>query len=451
MPGVGVGGLFANLFNPGLDERLAQHITPNPNPLAQQGQGAQPGTVDSLGNPRLPAPPPGSNLAPPASTQPDPVNASYAADLLKAYRGDQMAQGINQGLGEITAGFGTAQQQASKQAALARGGGVGDSLGALAGIQKMQDQTIQDNEHARFMGNAAVFAQTLSTSLGRPVSVQEATEIMNNKGLMDQFGQAAATNAQTTSTQKDADAATREWAKANPNATPQDIADYKANLIAGGMGGTDLETRQYLGERQAAIAAGQKDFPDFATWKAQKGAEATTLKTTAEEEAQNKVAAQKDYPTIDQTLSRSEEIIKKLLANKQATIDAINTMPSRKTGWWAANTPWGASEEIRTAAADLQTLMSTLAGSSLKDVKNVRNRMEFGALADSLTAGLKAGNTDAGIEDTLNGLLKKFDGTRAIAREQAGLPALEKKEDGGDGGGGAVKRRHYNEKGELVD
>ena len=37
MPGVGVGGLFANLFNPGLDDRLAQHVTPNPNPLAQQG------------------------------------------------------------------------------------------------------------------------------------------------------------------------------------------------------------------------------------------------------------------------------------------------------------------------------------------------------------------------------------------------------------------------------
>ena len=98
MPGVGVGGLLSGLFNPGLDDRLAQHITPNPNPLAQQGQPGQPGTVDSLGNrnpPIQPSGPPagpqGPNLAPAAVTAPDPVNASYAADLLKASRMDALS------------------------------------------------------------------------------------------------------------------------------------------------------------------------------------------------------------------------------------------------------------------------------------------------------------------------------------------------------------------------
>ena len=43
MPGVGVGGLFANLFNPGLDDRLAQHITPNPNPWPSKGVQPRPG------------------------------------------------------------------------------------------------------------------------------------------------------------------------------------------------------------------------------------------------------------------------------------------------------------------------------------------------------------------------------------------------------------------------
>jgi hypothetical protein len=95
--------------------------------------------------------------------------------------------------------------------------------------------------------------------------------------------------------------------------------------------------------------------------------------------------------------------------------------------------------------------MSTLAGEGLKNVKNVRNVREFNALADSLTAGLRPGNTDEGIETTLNDLLKKFGTTRAIAREQAGLPADEGKKDEPKGDGGTVKRRHYNEKGELVD
>ena len=111
--------------------------------------------------------------------------------------------------------------------------------------------TREDNEHARFMGSAATFAQTLSQSLGRPVSVEEATTIMNSPDLMKAFGTATGANATTTGTQKDAEAATREWAAANPKATPQQIADYKANLIAGGMGGSDLEQRQYLQEKQS--------------------------------------------------------------------------------------------------------------------------------------------------------------------------------------------------------
>ena len=136
----------------------------------------------------------------------------------------------------------------SKQAALRHGGGaVGDSLGDLAKMQGMQDQTIADNEHARFQANAAIFAQTLSQSLGRPVSVQEAMEIQNSPDLMKQISATVGANATTTGTQKDADAATRAWADAHPEATPKDIADYKANLIAGGMGGNDLETAPVLG------------------------------------------------------------------------------------------------------------------------------------------------------------------------------------------------------------
>jgi hypothetical protein len=202
-------------------------------------------------------------LAPPAVTQPDPVNSSYAADLMRYDRMNKLSDDLNRNIQGVAAGFGTAQQQASKQAALGAGGGVGDSLGALAKIQGMQDQTVADNEHARFMGSAATFAQTLSQSLGRPVSVQEATEIMNNKGLTEQFGGAAAANATITGTQKDAEAATRAWATAHPEATAKDIADYKANLIAGGMGGSDLEQRQYLQEKSSGVTT-----DDFATWKA---------------------------------------------------------------------------------------------------------------------------------------------------------------------------------------
>ena len=473
MPGVGVGGLFANLFNPGLDDRLAQHITPNPNPLAQQGGPAAPGSVDSLGNPSPPRPPPGSNLAPAAVTQPDPVNASYAADLLKAHRMDALSADLNQNLQGVAAGFGTAQQQASKQAALrAGGGGVGDSLAALKDIQGMQDTTITDNEHARFMANAHIFAQTLSQSLGRPVSDQEATEIMNNKGLLEQFGGAAAGNATFTGTQKDAEAATRAYAAAHPEASAKDIADYKANLIAGGMGGSDLDQRQYLQERANGITT-----DDYATWKAKHVAAATAMTTQAKDVQEFKDSGKQDFSIADQKLTKSESTVDALLKDIDSTKKALSDPDFMTTGKFAANAPaWlTADPKVKAAAANVRTLVNELSASGLTGVKNVRNVREFNAIAGALTSALDPNNPD--LEGALRDIKTKFETAHAQALAAAGKPipyaykdvvdptyldksnpyytgsALEDppKDSGPKDSGPAPKRRHYNEKGELVD
>ena len=402
----GAGGLLGQLFNPGLDDRLATHLTPNPNPLFQQGQGAQPGTVDSLGNASPSAPSPGSNMAPAASTQPDPVNNSYIADLLAASRRDANAQTFNEGLDQMAASFGTAQQQASKQAALRQGGGVGSSLADLKTIQGMQDQTIQDNEHARFMGNAAVFAQTLSQSLGRPVSVQEATEIMNSPDLMKQFGGAAAANAETTSTQKDAEAATRAYAAAHPEASAKDIADYKANLIAGGMGGSDLGQRQYLAERSAALAAGQKDFPDYLTWQSQHAAAAAAQKKTADDAAEFKNNAVADYTTVHSKQTDLQQYIDTLKKDPLAAKQALLTP-------WPASGPLGAwdplvSQNVKDAAVALDKIRSALKAESLSGVKNVRNVTEFNTLGQAATAGLNPAATDKDFTAAIDTLSNRY-------------------------------------------
>ena len=73
-------------------------------------------------------------------------------------------------------------------------------------------------------------------------------------------------------------------------ATPQQIADYKANLIAGGMGGSDLEQRQYLQEKQSGITT-----DDYATWKAKKAAQGTTLTQQAKDSQEFKDTATQDY------------------------------------------------------------------------------------------------------------------------------------------------------------
>jgi hypothetical protein len=418
MPGVGVGGLFANLFNPGLDDRLAQHITPNPNPLAQQGGPAAPGSVDALGNPSPSKPPPGSNLAPPAVTQPDPANAAnvaaltqpsnaYAADALRAHRMDALSADLNQNLQGVAAGFGTAQQQASKQAALrAGGGGVGDSLAALKDIQGLQDTTITDNEHARFMANAHIFAQTLSQSLGRPVSDQEATTIMNSPDLMKSFGTAAGANATTTSTEKDAEAATREWAAAHPKATPQEIADYKANLIAGGMGGSDLEQRQYLQEKSSGITT-----DDFATWKAKKAAQATTLTTQAKASQDFKDTATQDYTANNTKLTNIQSYIDTLNKDPGAAQEALK-MFTPTTGKWGAINPL-LPTNVAAAAVALQKLQAELRAESLSGVKNVRNAREFNTLGQAATGGLDASASLDDFTKAVADLKNKFLDTQA--------------------------------------
>ena len=145
------------------------------------------------------------------------------------------AEGFNRGTAEMASAFGTAQQQASKKAALGGGGGAASPLGDIADIMKIQQDVTDQNEHARFMANMGVLAKVLFP--GDPDGIAKATEVAQNKGLLGQFGGTAADNAKTTNTMKDADAATAAWVAANPNATEQQKADYKSNLIAGGMGG----------------------------------------------------------------------------------------------------------------------------------------------------------------------------------------------------------------------
>jgi hypothetical protein len=345
-------------------------------------------------------------LAPAAVTQPDPVNASYAADLMRYDRMNKLSDDLNRNIQGVAAGFGTAQQQASKQAALGQGGGVGDSLGALAKIQGMQDTTVSDNEHARFMASAATFAQTLSQSLGRPVSVQEATTIMNSPDLMKAFGGAAGANATTTSTEKDAEAATREWAAAHPKATPQDIADYKANLIAGGMGGSDLEQRQYLQEKSSGITT-----DDFATWKAKKAAEATTLTTQAKASQDFKDTATQDYTANNTKLTNIQSYIDTLNKDPAAAQEALK-MFTPTTGKWGAINPL-LPPNVAAAAVALQKLQAELRSEALTGVKNVRNAREFNTLGQAATGGLDASASPGDFAKAVADLKNKFLDTQA--------------------------------------
>jgi hypothetical protein len=383
---IGAGGLISDLWFPNLDDKMARHITPNPSPLAQQGGPAQPGQVDSLGNPSPPPPPPGANLPPSASTQPDPVVAantaklldnSYASDAMKYIRRDEMGQGINLGLDRIAAGFGTAQQQASKQAGIARGQGVGGGLADLTGIQKMQDTTIQDNEHSRFMANAAVFAQTLRGQ-GINVTDAQATEIMNNPGLLERFGAAAGGNATLTGTTKDADEATASFKAAHPNATPQEIADYRASVISMATGGGNIEDQQYRAYVMAEKAAGR--IPDdILTWKSSHEAASKEANATA----LNTANAKKALPGVNVAVGNMTRIADSVLDREDVLKGIFENDPTGSKRRWIVSVVSAKPEDANRVAVNAMQSggLSEAEVKLLQDVAQLHNMNYRGAFA----------------------------------------------------------------------
>ncbi len=428
--GTGVGGFFASLMNPGLAGSVAQHITPNPNPLAQQGGPPGPKAVDSLGNP-VPTQQP--NLAPAAVTQPDPVNASYAADLMKYQRQSALAEDLNRNIQGVAAGFGTAQQQASKTAALGQGGGVGNALGSLAGIQDMQDKTISDNEHARFMGNAAIFAQTLSQSLGRPVSVQEAMEIQNNPDLMKQITSAVGSNVTETDMVKNAEAATKAWAQANPNATAQDIANYKANLISqGAAGNLSAAGKSLMDDRRQWMQANPgKSFADMIAAKPELANEIAYSAAKTEEGKMNaqagedKMTAATTFPKVNQAYSQVESTVDWLNdpAHRTAVQKAIATpgMFTRDTfGNLIASSASGLTgidQDVLDARSKLDYLKNELYKDNFTGTHNIRSNTEANKIAGAATNLDTKTNSAATINQQLTQLQQQ------VYREQANAAA----------------------------
>ena len=395
----GVGGLVGNLFNPGLNDQLAQSLTPNANPLADQASKGNPAT-GAPGSPQQPQP----NLPNPAVAGQDPVTGNLIAQLLRKQQLEANEQSLNEGLQGMAAGFGTAQQQHDKQAALGHSNGAGGGAGGLGGIGDMlniQQAVTDQNEHARFMAGAGTLAQVLFP--GDPDGVAKATEVMNNKGLLGQFGGTAAANATTTTTVKDADAATRAWADANPKATPADISNYKANLIAGGMGGSDLAQRQYLQEKSAGLTT-----DDYPTWQAKHQATADAMATQAKQAQEFKDSATQDYTPNNTKLTSIQSYIQTLKNNPAAAQQALSTMLPT-TGPAATWMPGAlVSDDEKAAANALQKIRSTLSADQLAGVKNVRNAREFNTLSQAATGGLNASASPADFAKAIDDIQNKF-------------------------------------------
>ena len=396
MPGVGVGGLISNLVNPGLDDQIGAAVTPNPNPLAQQGQ---PPAATS-GSPNMP------NAA---ATKQDPVSANLASLLLKRQHQAELAADFNQNIQGMAAGFGTAQQQASKQAALhGGGGGAGGGIGDVGDIMKIQQAVTDQNEHARFMANMNVLAKILYP--GDPDGVAKATEVANNPNLLSQMGGATASNATQTGETKNVNEYGALYAKQkgydpDPSkwtpAQAQDVAGAQANSMAGAMGGNDLNTRQYL----AATASGAFKGT-LADWNNQNAASGAAAKTQADAAQEFKDTAENDYTAANTKLTGIQEYVKTLQKDHGAAQEALAT-PWPTSGVYGAWNPL-VPQKVRDAAVAIDKIRSTLSAEALSGAKNVRNIQEFKTLGQAAFAGLNPAANPADFGQAITDLSNKY-------------------------------------------
>ena len=121
---------------------------------------------------------------------------------------------------------------------------------------------------------------------------------------------------------------------------PKDIADYKANLIAGGVGGSgNLGQRQYLAERfQRRYGGWAEGLSDYLTWQSQHGAAAAAAqKKTADDAAEFKNNAVADYTTVhseaDGPSAVHRYVEERSFSSQASTSDAVASIWSSLGAW----------------------------------------------------------------------------------------------------------------------
>ena len=150
----------------------------------------------------------------------------------------------------------------------------------------------------------------------------------------------------------------------------KEIADYKANLIAGGMGGNDLETRQYLEEKRNGITT-----DDYATWKGKKAAEAAGAVTEAKNVKEFKDTVTQDYTALNSKLMSVQTALDILNKDPDAAQAAMQSFQPT-TGKWAAINPFQ-PQKVKDAAAALQKLQSSLSADQLAGHEKRQNQREL--------------------------------------------------------------------------
>jgi hypothetical protein len=203
-----------------------------------------------------------------------------------------------------------------------------------------------------------------------------------------------------TDAMKNAEAATKAWASANPGATPAEIEEYKGNMLAQTVSNMDPATRAWSNavriwrsdpaNKDQPLPPGMKDPLTYA------GTVAEHAKTI-EHAADEKASAITSFPTISASWDHTVKMIDWL--TDPAHIDAVRTAIQTPGGGAALNPL--ASQDEKDARGYLDTLGNQQFRSGMQDVKNIRSQQEANKVGGSMSSLDRMGNSNKAIDEEL--------------------------------------------------
>jgi hypothetical protein len=416
---VGLGGLITEGLGGDLNQQLA-------NALA--GQGApNPGAAPS---PAAAAP----GQAQAQTYAPDPQNANTIALLLKVHQQDAISNDLNRNIQGIAAGFGTAQQQASKQAALANMGPGDDRLRALGEIEKITAEQTAQNNAAQFKAGAAGMA-----AMFPGMTPQQLQWLSNNPAAMQDLVSSHMRSLEPTEAQKNADAAANAYATAKgydpknlTTAQQSDVANYKAGMLASTVGNLDPAQREmqqasmtWDNQNRGTGAVKPAYLTDVTQWKAHQDVVANAQKDLSEAKSGFGMADTKAahlQTTLEQLTGSDSDTPEQKQAKLAAAVAAVRNSTLRTEGPAARYLPTmlgGERQDVINARANLNTLQNELSAQGMAGFSRLPLG-EFNRMAGASTNLTQQGLSGDQIATELQRLTEQSKRARANIQAQAG-------------------------------
>ena len=314
--------------------------------------------------------------------------------LMQHQQGESM---FNRGMANLVAGFSPLSQRASIASQFDQGPDAGNIMG---NIMRLQQWDQQQRQLQSFQASAPDIAKTLQGQ-GVNVTPQEILA-MGPAALqtMIQYGS-------PTEAQKNAEAATKAYATANPDASAADIADYKANILSQTISGMDPTTRAWTNAvrlwRANPDNKGKPLPPEMKDPLTYAGA-VTEQGKVAAQAGEEKASATTSYSSIAPAWQNAVQNIDWLTdpAHRDAVSLAIRypeisgpNMLGRMLGGMTVG------QDALDARNRLDTLGSQQFRAGMQDTKNVRTQTEATKVGGSMASLDKSTNSQAAIDAEL--------------------------------------------------